>query len=132
MLLVTGGLHTARLRWPGPGVGQVSVACFAEQAPNELLGLRVLALAEMVAANAPRGIDEVMRRPVLVVESLPDRVVVVERHRVAHAEVSDGPAHVAEVLFKGEFRRMHADDHEPMTSGTCRTTSSRREVRAGS
>jgi hypothetical protein len=39
-----------------------------------------------------------MRRPVLVAEALPDRVVVIESHRAAHAQVGDGAAHIAEVL----------------------------------
>ena len=42
----------------------------------------VRALAEVVVADAPLGVGEVQRRPVVVAERAPDRVVVVDRDRV--------------------------------------------------
>ena len=41
----------------------------------------------MVVTNAAFGIDEVMRRPALVVEGSPDRVVVVDCDRIVNLEV---------------------------------------------
>ena len=63
--------------------GTVVVAGFGEQLLDHALGLVVGAFAEVMVADAALGVDEVVRRPVLVVERAPDRVVVVDRDRIA-------------------------------------------------
>src|SRR4029077_12370723 len=40
------------------------------------------------------------------------RIVVIDRHRVAHAELLYRAAHVRLVLLEGKLRRVHADDDE--------------------
>src|SRR5580698_3583498 len=52
---------------------------------NPLLGLVVFSLTEMVVADFAIYIDEVMRGPVFIAEGGPDRVVVVERHRISNS-----------------------------------------------
>ena len=51
--------------------------------------LVVVAFAEMVVADLALGIDEVVRRPVAVVEGAPDRVVVVDRDGIVDLEIRD-------------------------------------------
>ena len=74
----------------------------------------VVAFAEMVVADVALGIDEIMRRPVLVVEGAPDRIVVVDRDRIVDLEIGDGLAHVVDVLLEGELRRVHADHDQAL------------------
>jgi len=50
----------------------------AEQPLDHALGLLVTSFAEVLVADAAVGVDEVQRRPVVVVEGAPDCVVVVD------------------------------------------------------
>ena len=77
------------------------------------LGLLVVAFAEVVVPDATLGIDEVQGGPVVVVERLPDGVVVVHHDRVADVHLLDGAAHVVEVALELELGRLHADDRQP-------------------
>jgi hypothetical protein len=88
--------------------------------------LCIAALAEVVVADASRGIDEVMSRPVLVAEGAPDRILVVHGHRIADAQVFHGLAHVADVAFKGELWGVHTD-HDQTLIGIFRPRPSHRE-----
>src|SRR5262245_2590802 len=63
----------------------------------------------MLMTNTALGIDEIVRRPVLVAESAPDRIVVVDRHRIGDFEIRDGTPDISANLFECEFRRVHAD-----------------------
>ena len=74
----------------------------------------VLAFAEMVVADAALRVDEVVRRPVLVVEGAPDRVVVVDRDRIVDSKSCVGLRDVVDVLLEGELRRVHADHHQAL------------------
>src|ERR1700689_4610351 len=47
----------------------------------------VSALAKVVKTDGSRGVDKVIRRPVLVVETTPDLVVVIHRDRVGDTEI---------------------------------------------
>ena len=58
------------------------------------------------------GIDEVVSRPVLVVETTPDLVVVIHRYRVCDAEILHCFADIRFILFKGKLRRVDANDHQ--------------------
>src|SRR5882724_1830512 len=57
-------------------------------------------------------VDDIMGRPVLIVEPPPDRIVAVERDRVGDAQVMHGLTYIAEVLFEGKLGRMNANYHE--------------------
>ncbi len=91
---------------------QVLLAGFGQQLADHVLALAVLAFAEMVVADLALRIDEVMRRPVLVVEAAPDRIVVVQRDRVVDAQILHRLGHVGRILLEREFRRVHADHHQ--------------------
>ena len=58
------------------------LAIDAEQPLDDVLRLLVTPFAEVLVADDPVRIDEVERRPVVVVEGVPDFVVVVDRDRV--------------------------------------------------
>jgi hypothetical protein len=66
----------------------------------------------VVVPDPTLGVHEVQSGPVVVVERLPDGVVVVHHHRVADVPLCDGAAHVAEVALELELRCLHADDHQ--------------------
>jgi hypothetical protein len=81
---------------------------------NNHLGLIVLTLAELMMADLSRGVDEVEGRPVVVVEGAPDRVVVVNRDRVADPQVLDGSADVVQIVLDVELGGVHADHDQPV------------------
>ena len=103
---VGGGLDAGRLDPNWFAVG-------AQQLPNRRLGLAVGALAEMLVAKAPIAVDQVERRPVVVVERAPDRVLVVEHDRVLDPHLLHRPAHPLELALEGELGGVRADDHQP-------------------
>ncbi len=83
-----------------------------EQGSNPLLRFLVSALAKVVKADLSRGIDKVIRRPVLIVETTPDLVVVIHRDRIGDAEILHCFADVRFVLFEGKLRGVNANDHQ--------------------
>ena len=87
-------------------------AIFFEKLLNHPLGLVVFAFAEVVIANASLAVDEVVRRPVFVVESLPDFVVAVDGDGISDLQIANRFFHVGAVFFEREFRSMHADDDQ--------------------
>ncbi len=70
----------------------------------------------MMVADAALRVDEIMRRPVLIEEGAPDRVIAVDRDRIADLEVGDGGAHVLAALLEREFGRVHADHDQPLVA----------------
>ena len=85
---------------------------FPKQPLNGLLGLFVFALAKVMLANAAPRVDEVERRPILVLEGAPDGVVVVDHDRVVDPHLPHRPTDVVDVLFEWELGGVHADDDE--------------------
>ena len=81
-----------------------------------MLGLVVGAFAEVHVADAAAAVDQVVRRPVLVLVRVPGREVVVERDRIVDAEPLDCGAHVAEAVLERELRRVHAEDHQALST----------------
>src|SRR3954464_5693481 len=71
-------------------------------------------LSKMMAAYVALRIDKVMRRPVLIIERLPDRVVVIEGHRIFNPEIAHGALHVAFVLFERKFGRVNPEHDQAM------------------
>src|SRR5579884_227163 len=84
---------------------------FSQQVLNNLFRLFVGTLAVVMIAKMPLGIDEIEGRPIVVRESVPDRIVVIDRDGIRDPHVLSGPAHVLEVVLKGELRRVDADHH---------------------
>ena len=83
---------------------------------DHMFGLGVIALAKMMRTNATIGVDEVMRRPVLVVEATPDRVVVVDRNGIIDAKAFHGGTNVVDVPLERELRRVNTDDDQALVT----------------
>ena len=86
----------------------------AEQSADPRLGRVVLALAEVDVAQVAAPVDQVLRRPVLVLERVPGLVVVVERDRVRDPQSAHGSADVGRHVLERELGRVHAEDDEPV------------------
>ena len=104
---------------PGP-LDRDEVARDAEQPLEGPLRALVASFPEVLAADGAVGVDEVQRRPVVVVEGVPDLVVVVGRDRVLDRPVLDGVLHQLEVVLEGELRGVDPDDHQSVVAvGIC-------------
>ena len=62
----------------------------AQEFLNYTLGLRVGTLAEIMEADSPFSIDEVVRRPIVVAERSPNAVVAIDSDQVRHVQSRDG------------------------------------------
>lgn len=71
-----------------------------------------MALAEVVIANAPLAVDEVVRWPVFIVEGLPNLVVAVDGDGIVDLQVANRFLHVGALLLERELRGMHADHNQ--------------------
>src|SRR5262249_3753679 len=85
---------------------------FGQQLLNNHFRLFVVALAELMMSNLPLRIDEIQRRPIVVVESTPDRIVAIDRDRILDSHVLGGAANVLDVSLECELRRVDADHHQ--------------------
>ena len=83
---------------------------------DDLLRAVVIALAEMVGADAAFGVDEIMGRPVIIIEGAPDRVVIVDGDGIIDVQIGDRLLHIGDHLLEGEFRRMHADHDQTLVA----------------
>ena len=90
------------------------LALDAEQPLDDALRSLVAPFAEVVVADGAIRVDEVERRPVVVVEGAPDRVVVVGRDGVVDRSVLRRLAHAVELVLERELRRVDADDDQPV------------------
>src|SRR3546814_18915126 len=86
---------------------------------DHVLALAVLAFAEMMVADLSVRIDEVMRRPVLVVEATPDRIAVVQRNRVIDTQILHRPGHVGRILPERDLRCVPARSEERLVGKEC-------------
>ncbi len=100
----------------GQALGEPVIALDAEQTLDDALGLLVAPLAEVTVADDPLPVDEVQRRPVVVVERIPDRVVVVERDWVVDLSLAGRLSHAIDLVLEGELRRVCAKDDQPVVS----------------
>jgi hypothetical protein len=89
-------------------------AIHPEQPLDDPLGLLVPALAEVVVADDALRVDEVERRPVVVVEGGPDRVVAVDDDRVVDRPLLRRLPDQLDLVLERELRRVHPDDDQPV------------------
>src|SRR6202011_2197492 len=87
---------------------------------DDTFGLAVISLAEVVITNSPFPIDEVVCRPVFVVERLPNPVVAIDRDRVGNVQIARCPFYVRVYFLERELRRMHTDHHQTRILIFCR------------
>ena len=87
---------------------------FGQEHLDDALRPLVVAFAERVMPDPSFGVDEVERRPIVVRERLPDRVVVVDRDRIRDAHLAQRLADVLQVVLERELGRVHADRDEPV------------------
>jgi hypothetical protein len=67
-------------------------------------------------ADPTLGVDQVVRRPVLVGEGIPGRKPVVLGHRIAEAISLDRRGDVRGLALERELRRVDAHDREPVAA----------------
>src|SRR6266566_352738 len=79
----------------GSGLGQ--------QLLDDHFRLLVSAFAEVMMPDQPSGVREIDGRPVMIVESTPDRIVAVDRDRVIDPHLPHGPADVIDVSLEREL-----------------------------
>ena len=91
-------------------------ALHAEQPLDDVLRLLVASFAELVVADDALVVDEIERRPVVVVERAPDVVVVVDRDRVVDLSLLDRLPDAVDLVFEGELRRVDPDDDESVVA----------------
>ena len=68
----------------------------------------------MLVADDPLPVDEIERRPVVVVEGAPDPVVVVDRDRVVDLPLLRRLAHEIDLVLERELRRVDPDHDQPV------------------
>src|SRR5262245_17499547 len=68
----------------------------------------------MRVPDTPLRIDEILRRPIIVIEGAPNNVLAVNRDGIVDPQRFDLAADVVDVLFKSEFRGMDADDNQSL------------------
>ena len=68
----------------------------------------------MVVANAALGVDEIVGRPVLVLEGAPDGEIIVHGDRIVDAQAAHRVADVGLGLLEGELGRVDADDDQAL------------------
>jgi hypothetical protein len=92
------------------------LALDAEQPLDDALGFVVTCLAEVLVPNHTVRVDEVERRPVVIVEGAPDLVAVVDRDRVVDRSLLRRPSHAVDVMLERELRRVDSDHDQPVVS----------------
>jgi hypothetical protein len=70
----------------------------------------------VLVPNHAVRVDEVERRPVVVVERAPELVAVVDSDRIVDCSLLGRLAHAVDLVFERELRRVDSDDHQPVVS----------------
>jgi len=78
---IGGHFRSAGAQRKRAGRRRLRSVAFFQELPNPALRFVVVSLAEVLEADLSRGIDEVMRGPVLIVKGAPDALLAVNRDR---------------------------------------------------
>src|SRR6185503_18897722 len=105
---IRGGLNATAIDRGNTAAG-VGDTRLLQQPLNGSLGSLVLALPKLMVTNSATRIEKVQCRPILVAERTPDRIIVVDHHRIVDPHLLNGAANVGDVVFEREFGRVHAD-----------------------
>src|SRR5262249_13883983 len=85
----------------------------SQRRPYLLLGLVVVPFAEVTITDRSVPIDQVVRRPEPVPESVPDGALVVDHNGITDVKVLYRLRHARWLAFEGKFRRVDTDDYQP-------------------
>jgi hypothetical protein len=86
----------------------------SEQLLDESLRLVVSSFAEVLIADHSVWIDEVERRPIVIVECSPDFIVVVDHDRIIDRSFLRRQLHPVDLVLEGELRRMDSKHDQPV------------------
>src|SRR5688572_29261876 len=95
-------------------IASAARAGFGQQPLNGRFRAMVLALAEVMLANASVRVDEIEGGPVLVLEGAPDRVIVIDHDRILDLHLPHGTTNVVEVVFESELGCVHSYQDEAL------------------
>src|SRR5207247_10271132 len=85
-----------------------------EEVLNHHFRLLIFPFAEVVMPDISLRISEVDRRPVMVPERTPYRIVAIDRHWVTDVHVHHGPTDVLEGAFERGLLGRNAVQHTPV------------------
>src|SRR5215467_3684872 len=88
-------------------LADASGTAFDKQFLNEPFRLLVVALAEVVMAQSPLGVDKIESWPILVLECAPYREIIVDRDRIRQSHVLHGTANVIDIPLEWELGGVH-------------------------
>src|SRR5215472_7134273 len=104
-------LNTIRRR-DNRSAAKTSRAVLIQQRADGAFGNIVVAFTEVVIADPPPGVDQVVRRPVLIVKCLPDQMIAVEWNGKANPQLSHRVRDICLLLFESKLRGMHAENNQ--------------------
>src|SRR5262245_33491653 len=88
----------------------------AEKLLDQALRFLVAPFTEILVADDAFPVDEIQRRPVVVVEGAPDAVVVVDRDRISDASRLHCLPDAVDLVLERELRCVDADDDQPVVA----------------
>src|SRR4029077_12533909 len=85
-----------------------------EELLNLSFHLLVLTLTGMLEHDLPTSVDDILRRPILVVVGVPRCIFVVLRHRISDAVALDGGLYGIGGLLESKLRRVDPNDDKAL------------------
>ncbi|CFE34773.1 Uncharacterised protein [Mycobacterium tuberculosis] len=95
------------------GLGEFDAGLgIVEQLPDQRLGDVVIAFSELDVPHRPGSVDQILGGPIAIPVVGPSGVVVVERNRIADAQIGRAFGDVARDLLESVLGGVHADDRQ--------------------
>ena len=82
------------------GFIQTNRSVLSKKFLDHMLEFAVVAFTKVVIANSSLSIDEILRRPIFVVERLPDPVVAVDGNRISDIQIAYSVLDIASFFFE--------------------------------